>query len=134
MEVSLLAIITAIVVSAVAAAVWTRKSKPPAIRDREILSVPEIMERHYKATGVDANAVATALDAIGSAFHVDPGQIRPSDRFSEELRVNGWEDYDSPLDELAHELRLIAGNASDLRHIETVDDVIRLVSGSNPKN
>jgi hypothetical protein len=105
-----------LLVAVVVAIVWERRSKPLAVVSRPAIDAGD----------------SEALRLIANAYGVKPTQLRPTDRFLDELKMpRGWDGFDSPLAELSETLSIDAARCGvDLSTIHTVDDVVRLIETS----
>jgi hypothetical protein len=98
--------------------------KAKRLSHRPELSLQEFQEQFYRDSDISPGVLAEALRAIEEATAVPRGQLRPQDRFAEELAPEkGWE-FDDGLAELRWELEARGKNRDSV--VSTVDDFIRI--------
>lgn len=97
---------------------------------RPELSLQEFWEQFYRDSGIPPSLLSEALRVIEEATAVPRGQLRPQDRFAEELAPEkGWE-FDDGLAELRWELE--ARGKSRESMVLTVDEFIRAFAKTKP--
>lgn len=81
-------------------------TKQARFKDRENLSVEEIYQRYFSDSGLQKEKVLDLWLKIAQTLHLEPGRLRPTDRFDTELApVQGHhvEDELIDLEELARD-------------------------------
>jgi hypothetical protein len=104
------------------------REKHGRVADRSSMSLDEFYTTYYEDSGLPKEAVARVLLEVASEVDMPAGKLRPSDRFSVELRpISGWE-FDDGTGLLSSKLeRLLrrAGAAVNTGSMRTLDDYIR---------
>ena len=130
MSASAIGFMLIVLVGVAATVIWTIMAKPKVVQNRIALSLNEVYREHYQRSGIPYEVVDYAFGLIARAFNIKAGQLRPADRFADELRIaGGWDAYDSPLHELSDELRIELSD-QELAGIKTVDDVVRSIAAA----
>jgi hypothetical protein len=97
---------------------------------RPELSLQEFQEQFYRDSDISPGLLAEALRVLEEATAVPRGQLRPQDRFAEELAPEkGWE-FDDGLAELRWELEARGKDRDSV--VSTVDDFIRVFAETKP--
>ncbi len=81
-------------------------TKQARFKDRENLNVEEIYQRYFSESGLKKEKVIDIWMKIAQTLHLEPGRLRPTDRFDAELApVRGYhvEDELIDLEELARD-------------------------------
>lgn len=79
------------------AGVWTlregAKRRRVRFANREVLSMDAIYERFFGSKGLPKEAVVELWNEVARPLGIDPGRLRPTDRFDMELSpVEEWDD------------------------------------------
>lgn len=94
-------------------------------RERASLETDQFWRDFYPGREVTLESVVEALRLVSDTTEVQPGKLRPTDRFTVELAPErGWE-FDDGLAEIAWYVESKSKGSSE--GLETVDDLIRLL-------
>jgi hypothetical protein len=108
-----------------------RNKKRDRFKDRENLSPEQIFDMFYRETGCPRELVMDLWNEVADVLEIEPGKLRPTDRFDKELAaVEGWE-FDDDLTALSaaamHGCQT-KGLEKDLSTIQTLEDYIYFFS------
>ncbi len=111
------------------------KARKRRFLGRAELSPDEFYQQYYESSGLPKDKVIEILNNIAHVLEIPAKLLRPTDRFTEELKAEpGWE-YDDGLGILEWELDIILrrkGSKLQLSDIKNIDDYIRCVIELGP--
>src|SRR3954468_11099683 len=69
---------------------FERRRRRSLLASRDELPDEQIHVRYYPEAGEAKEAVLKAWHRIASVLHVEPGRLRPQDRFEDLVALPGW--------------------------------------------
>ena len=108
------------------------KKKRARFATRRSLIPDEFYKEFYSHTEIPPEVVSTLMREIGEVLHIEPGKLRPADRFGRELaEVDDALATDCSLSELEWYAQMKAkslGTTIDLSAVETLDELLKLLA------
>jgi hypothetical protein len=106
-----------------------RKGDNENLRSRPTLSNEQVFENFYGDSGFDKVKVIELWLEIAQTLNVPSGQLRPTDRFGEDIgRYLVTSDALDVLSHIAGQRLKAKGSSQDLQGIKTVDDYVKILS------
>lgn len=101
-----------------------RINRRKMVENRPRLSDDEIYRQFYEQSGLQRRAVLLMWHEVAHALHVDPGKLRPSDRFSRP-QPNIFH-LRSDIDDLDDWLSMLSSKSKlNPAKLDTIDDLVR---------
>jgi len=108
-----------------------KAAKKRRFENREAMPVGEIYERFYASAGLEKAKVLKYWAEVADLLRLDPGRLRPSDRFDGELSPVKGAELGDEIEELSEHFASLCERESvgaDFAKIKTLDDLIRTFS------
>jgi hypothetical protein len=114
---------------ALTSALSSRRKKQAFLAGREAISVDDLYEQYYAASGLERESVVRLWKTSADKLGIPAERLRPGDRFDSELAaVDFWESLDDPREDLAAFAATHAKNCGatiDLKQPGTIGELVR---------